>query len=451
MKIGIECHVQLSTKSKIFCSCPTQGSEKPNSRCCETCLGHPGSKPVLNIEALKQGIKVALALNCKIAPETFFSRKNYSYPDLCRNFQITQYEVPFSSQGNLEGIRIRRIHLEEDPGALIHKKTFCLIDYNRSGIPLIEIVTEPDFKSSNQVREFLKKLITILEYLDVYTRQSEATMKADINVSTTGERVEIKNISSLKEIERALDYEIARQTENPAKVQQTLGWDPNKGKTFLMREKETEIDYGYIFEPDLTKIEISQEFLKDIQKTIPELNESKLIRFKQQYKLPDEEASVLTSEIRLSNLFEEVAKKIDPILAARWLKRDLLKLLNYNKTNLREITIDSRKIIQILDSLAKNQITDKTAKELLIKLIQDSNFNPLDYIKKEKLEIISTISDLEGLCKEAIQENKPAIEDYKKGNEKAINFLVGAVMKKSKGKADPKKVEKILKELIKND
>ena len=451
MKIGIECHVQLSTKSKIFCSCPTQGSEKPNSRCCETCLGHPGSKPVLNIEALKQGIKVALALNCKIAPETFFSRKNYSYPDLCRNFQITQYEVPFSSQGNLEGIRIRRIHLEEDPGALIHKKTFCLIDYNRSGIPLIEIVTEPDFKSSNQVREFLKKLITILEYLDVYTRQSEATMKADINVSTTGERVEIKNISSLKEIERALDYEIARQTENPAKVQQTLGWDPNKGKTFLMREKETEIDYGYIFEPDLTKIEISQEFLKDIQKTIPELNESKLIRFKQQYKLPDEEASVLTSEIRLSNLFEEVAKKIDPILAARWLKRDLLKLLNYNKTNLREITIDSRKIIQILDSLAKNQITDKTAKELLIKLIQDSNFNPLDYIKKEKLEIISTISDLESLCKEAISENKPAIEDYKHGNEKAINFLVGAVMKKSKGKADPKKVEKILKELIKND
>jgi len=318
--IGIEVHIQLSEvcKSKIFCSCPTQGSEKPNSRTCPTCLGHPGSKPVLNIEALKQGIKVALALNCKIAPETFFSRKTYFYNDMPKNFQVTQYEIPFASKGKLDSIRIRRIHLEEDPGALIHKKTFCLIDYNRSGIPLIEVVTEPDFRSANQVRQFLKKLITILEYLDVYTRKSEATMKADINISTTGERVEIKNISGLKEIERALDYEIARQLENPAKAQQTLAWDPNKGKTIITREKETEEQYGYIFEPDLTKIELSKDFVNEIKKTLPELSDSKLLRFKKQYKLPSEEASVLTSEIRLANLFEEVAKKIDPLLAARW-------------------------------------------------------------------------------------------------------------------------------------
>ena len=242
LKIGLEVHTQLNTKSKIFCSCPTSGEENPNTRVCEICTGMPGSKPVLNKEALHQTIKVALALNCKVSQEIFFSRKNYFYPDLAKNYQISQYEIPIGTNGRLENIRIRRIHLEEDPGALIHRGDTTLIDYNRSGIPLIEIVTEPDFKSPNEVRLFLKKLITILEYLSIYTRKSEATMKADANISTTGEKVEIKNVTGLKEIERALEYEAIRQEKDPAKQQETRGWNPEKGITFLQRTKEEESD-----------------------------------------------------------------------------------------------------------------------------------------------------------------------------------------------------------------
>ena len=272
----------------------------------------PGSKPVLNLEALKQGIKVALALNCKISPETFFSRKSYFYPDMTKNYQITQYEEPFATNGKLENIKLKRIHLEEDPGALIHKRSYTLIDYNRSGIPLIEIVTEPDFKSPNEVRLFLRKLTTILEYLGVYTRKSEATMKADANISSGGEKVEIKNITGLKEIERALSYETKRQREETIKIQETRGWDANKGKTYLMRTKESEEDYGYLHDPDLVKIEISKDLIKQLKESIPELSDERIKRFKKQYKLKQEDAEVLTSEIKLAEIFEEVAKKVDP-------------------------------------------------------------------------------------------------------------------------------------------
>src|SRR3989338_7191789 len=248
MKIGIEAHIQLLTcNSKIFCSCPTSGSENPNTIICPTCLGLPGAKPVLNKEALHQAVKVALAINCSIPKETFFSRKSYFFPDLPKSYQISQYEIPIGINGKLENIRIKRVHLEEDPGALIHKGSITLIDYNRSGIPLIEIVTEPDFKSPNEVRLFLRKLITILEYLNIYTRKSEATMKADANISTSGEKVEIKNITGLKEIERALEYEAIRQEKEPANQQETRGWNSEKGITFLQRTKEEESDYGYIF------------------------------------------------------------------------------------------------------------------------------------------------------------------------------------------------------------
>ena len=239
MKIGIEIHVQLSTKSKVFCSCSTKSSNEPNTNTCEKCTGMPGSKPVLNKEAVNQAIKVGLALNCKIAKETFFSRKNYFYPDLSKNFQITQYEIPIGKKGNFQNIGITRIHLEEDPGALIHKGSTCLIDYNRSGIPLIEIVTDPDFKSPNEVRLFLRKLITLLSYLEVYSKKSDAALKADANISTTGEKVEIKNITGLKEIEKALNYEALRQEKEPAKKQETRGWDSTTNKTFLQRTKET--------------------------------------------------------------------------------------------------------------------------------------------------------------------------------------------------------------------
>ncbi|MBU2639934.1 MAG: Asp-tRNA(Asn)/Glu-tRNA(Gln) amidotransferase subunit GatB [Nanoarchaeota archaeon] len=448
LRCGIEIHVQLLTKSKIFCSCPTSGSEEPNSRTCEICTGFPGSKPVLNKEALHQAIKVALALNCKIAKTTFFSRKSYFYPDLPKSFQITQYEVPIGSKGKFENIGITRLHLEEDPGALIHKGATCLIDYNRSGIPLIEIVTEPDFKSPNEVRLFLRKLITILSYLNVYSKKNEATMKADANISTTGERVEIKNVTGLKEIEKALEYEAVRQEKEPAKVKETRRWDSEKGSTSLMRTKESEEDYGFITEPDLPKIEISRELVSLIKSEIPELSLDKTSRFQKDYKLKKEDAEILSSEKKLADIFEEVAKKINPDLAAKWLVRDLIKILHYNKTTIDELNLDTKHVTELLDLFQQNKITDNTVKEVLIQLIKKP-FSPREYIEKNKLLIVSESKDLEKICKDVIKENSTAAEDYKKGNEKSIHFLTGQVMRKTKGTADPKIVEKILKKLIK--
>lgn len=446
-KIGLEIHVQLNTHSKVFCGCPTSGDENPNTRVCEVCTGMPGAKPVLNKGAVHQAIKAALALNCKISSETFFSRKNYFYPDLAKNYQISQYEIPIGANGKLENIRIRRIHLEEDPGALIHKGNTTLIDYNRSGIPLIEIVTEPDFKSPNEARLFLRKLIIVLEYLNIYTRKSEATMKADANISTTGEKVEIKNITGLKEIEKALEYEATRQEKEPAKQQETRGWDSEKGITFLQRTKEEEADYGYIFDSDLPKIEISKKLQEEIKKEIPELSLEKTSRFKKQYKLQSEDAETLAAEKELAELFEQVAEKIDPILAAKWLRRDLMKVLHYNKKELKEINIDAKHIIELLTLLKENKINDATAKELLIKLIEKP-FSPMEHVKKEKLEMVSSGEELESMCKEVIKNNKTVVADFKSGKQEALNYLIGQVMKVSRGKADPKQVEKLLRKLL---
>ncbi|MBS3150886.1 Asp-tRNA(Asn)/Glu-tRNA(Gln) amidotransferase subunit GatB [Candidatus Woesearchaeota archaeon] len=446
-RCGIEAHIQLSTRSKTFCSCPTSGSENPNTLVCPTCIGLPGSKPVLNKEAITQAIKVALALDCTISKETFFSRKNYFYPDLAKDYQISQYEIPIGTNGNLDGIRIRRVHLEEDPGALIHKENTCLIDYNRSGIPLIEIVTEPDFKSPNEARLFLRKLITILEYLGIYTRRSEATMKADANISTVGERIEIKNITGLKEIERALDYEAARQEKEPARQQETRGWDSEKGITFLQRIKEGESDYGYIFESDLPKIEITKQMLDEIKKQIPELSLEKASRFKKQYKLQPEDAETLAAEKELAELFEQVAEEIDPILAAKWLRRDLMKVLHYNKKELKEIKIEAEHIIELLTLLKENKINDATAKDLLIKLIEKP-FSPKGHVERQKLGMIASEGELERLCKEAIKNNKAVVEDYKSGKQEALHYLMGQVMRLSGGKANPKITEKLLKKLL---
>ena len=443
----MEIHLQLNTNSKLLCGCPTSGDENPNTRVCEICGGFPGAKPVLNKEAINQTIKVALALGCKINKETLFSRKNYFYVDVPRNFQITQYEIPIGTKGKLENINIRRIHLEEDPGALIHKGNITLIDYNRSGIPLIEIVTEPDFTSPKQVRLFLRKLITILEYLNIYNRKSESSLKADANISTTGEKVEIKNITGLKEIERALDYEAQRQSSEPATQQETRGWNPQKSLTFLQRTKESENDYGYITEPDLPQITLSSNLLKDLKKQIPELSLNKIERFKNIYLLPPEDAETLASEKTLAELFEQVAEKIDPKLAAKWLRRDLLKVLHYNKKELKDIKIEAQHIIELLSLLQENKINDSTAKELLIKLIEKP-FSPLKHVQKEKLTMIKSSDEIESMCQEVIDKNKEVVNSLKSGKTEALNYLTGQVMRISKGKANPKEVQKILKKLI---
>ncbi|MEW6063128.1 MAG: Asp-tRNA(Asn)/Glu-tRNA(Gln) amidotransferase subunit GatB [Nanoarchaeota archaeon] len=448
IKIGIECHVQLNTKSKIFCNCSTKTAEEPNINTCEVCLGQSGSKPRLNFEALKQAIKVALALNCKIAKETFFSRKVYFYPDLPKNFQITQHELPLASEGSFNNIRIRRVHMEEDPGKLIHEPNFCLIDYNRSGIPLIEIVTEPDFKSQEEVRDFLNKLVTTLEYLGVYFRESESSLRTDANISlNNGERVEIKNITGAKDTETALRYEIERQKKEKA-VRETRGWDAEQQITYSLRKKETEEDYGYITEPSLTKIEIDKELIEKIKKEIPELAHEKIQKFIKQYKLEKVDAEIIASDLLMAELFEKVAKQINPILAAKWIRRELLRVLNYNKKQLRETEIKERHLVDLLNLIENKKITERTGQRIIEKLVEKP-FDVKEYIEKEGLIAVSDKNELTKYCEEAIKENAKAVGDYKKGEEKALNFVVGAVMKKSKGKATPKEVNEILKKLIK--
>lgn len=455
LRIGLEIHCQLNTLSKAFCPCPTTGNEEPNSRCCEICTGQPGSKPSLNKEALQKALKVAKALNCIINKTNFFSRKSYFYPDLAKNYQISQYELPLAIHGEFQGINIRRIHLEEDPGALIHKDNYCLIDYNRSGIPLIEVVTEPDIQSPKQAREFLKQLITALEYLDVYDKKSEATLKADLNISTAGEKVEIKNVNGLQDIELALEYEAQRQLKQPAKQQETRGWNSEQRTTFLQRTKESESDYGYIAEPDLPIIEISEKDLSSIK--IPELAHDKTSRFTQEYKLEKSDAEVLSKNKKLADIFEIVAKQVSPQLTAKLLVRDFMKRLNKSGKKIEEININPGHLISLFILFEKKKINDKILNSAL-RAIEEGRMGTIKYgekfdiessLKEKGLLMVSDSSKLEEWCLAAINQSPEAVAEYKKGNEKSLNFIMGKVMQLSNKTANPQQVIQMLKKLIK--
>ena len=447
-KIGLEVHLQLNTNSKVFCSCSTKQVETPNSNVCEICCGFPGSKPVLNKKAFEKALKIALALNCTINKTTFFSRKGYFYPDLPKNFQITQYESPIGINGSFRGIRIRRVHLEEDPGALIHKGSYCLVDYNRSGIPLVEIVTEPDFKTAKEAREFLRELITDLSYLDVYDKKSDFGLKADLNISTIGAKVEIKNVNGLKDIEDALTYEEERQSKEVPDRSETRGWNAEKRITILQRTKESEDDYGYITETDLPILEINDKLLKEIKSSIPELSKEKSTRFTSQYQLSDKDAKVLSNNKKLSELFEKVAEKVNPEIAAKWIIRDLVNQLNYHKKTLDQVKIKPEYMVDLLKLFEGKNITDNTTKQVMIKLIKEKNFSTKEYIEKNNLVMQSSSSKVERWCEQAIKECPQAVEDYKKGNEKSLNFVVGKVMQLSNKTANPDIVRKILVKLI---
>jgi len=458
--IGLEAHVQLNTESKMFCSCPTEGAE-PNSACCEICLGMPGSKPMLNSKAVDYALKLALALNCKINNEFFFSRKTYFYPDMAKNFQISQYEIPLAVDGyinlrNGKRIRIRRIHMEEDPAALVHAEGLgaseaTLVDYNRSGIPLVEVVTEPDMASPEEARAFLDELITILEYLEIFVSGKNA-MKADSNISIEGsERVEVKNITSFKGVEKALAFEVLRQ-KNMIKrgekiARETRGFDEATNTTKSLRIKETEEDYGYIFEPDLTKIELGETAIDDARKALPELHEAKALRFAKQYKIDEYTAKVLASDPLLANVFEEITKTTDAKIAAPFLTRELLAILNYDNLNLRDVGLNVQHLVQLLKLLQDGKITEKSAKETAIKMVHEK-VAPLQYI--EKMGWIKSMGEKEigELAEGIIAQNKKAVEDYKSGNEKAFHFLLGLVARSAKGKAEPRIIERIIKQKI---
>lgn len=463
--MGIEIHVHLLTDSKLFCSCPTDyDGKEPNELTCPVCLGFPGSKPKVNKKVLDSAIMVAKSLSCQIAPTMFFSRKSYFYPDMPKNFQISQYEIPLATVGFLEisnkKIRIRRVHIEEDPAKLVHvggditSSQYVLIDYNRSGIPLIEIVTEPDFESTKEVREFLSKLSSILEHLEVYDSSKEASLRVDANISLEGgERIEVKNITGFANVEKALSYEIVRQ-ENLLRMgmkveREVRHFDAETKMTASLRKKEFEEDYGYIFEPDLTDIEISNNWTKSMEKQMPELPDTRIKRFVKQYKLAERDAKVIVYvDKALADFFEDCCKIYKkPQIAARWIVTDLLKCLNYQGLTIRESKVKPKTFIELLKFIDKGTIKERLGKELIKDLVLTGEARiPI------KIEIMIKAlvkpNKMVAIIKKVLKENSKAVNDYKAGNEKAIEFLVGQVLRKTKAVGDPNKIRELIKKLV---
>ncbi len=455
-KIGLEIHGYLAmpeTRQKLFCLDKIDPNAQPNTNICPICTAQPGCKPMLpNKEAVDKIIAIASMLNCKINKRLLFQRKHYSWPDLPSGYQRTisgAYSTPVGENGSFLNIGIRECHLEEDP-AKWDPLTGC-IDYNRSGYPLVEIVTEPDFTSALEVREWLKKLMTTLSYIKAIDK--DAGIKADINVSIPPryQRVEIKNVNSFKSIVKAIEYELQRQKTAQQKkekiFQETRAWDDKKGITIKMREKETVADYMFIPDPDLPIIKLTDDYIERITKTLPEKPAQKIKKFIKKG-IPRIDAEILASEIVLAELFEKVAQEIDPLLAAKWLRRELMRVVHYNKLDLENILIDEKHLIQLLKLVETKKITDTTAQKILEKLILQP-FDVNEYVKKEGLLKVEKEEDLEKFCRQAISENPQAVEDYKAGEEKALNFIIGQVMRKTKATADPNKVKSLLKKLIK--
>ncbi len=455
--IGLECHVQLNTDSKLFCGCKTE-AEKPNSATCPTCLGHPGSKPVLNAKALDYAMKVALALDCSLNKEFFFSRKTYFYPDMPKNFQITQYEIPVGVKGEVllssgKKVSITRVHLEEDPAALVHeggmgKSFYSLVDYNRSGIPLVEIVTEPDFETPKEARDFLDQLTTILSYLKVFSPPT-GTLKADCNVSVYGNaRVEVKNVTGKKGVEKALAFEIARQknlllNEKPI-VRETRAFDEKTMTTKATRTKETEEDYGYITESDLTMFSFSEEQLEELRSRLPEFHQAKAKRIQAQYSLDEYTARVLANTLTLADLFEDISKKqVDAKTVARFLTREIMAIANRSNLDLDKINLDPDELLALFEWFLKGKITEKVVRESLITYLTKGT-PPMDFIEKQNLVKDLNQDDVEKFVEEVLARNKSALVDLKRGKQKSLHFLVGEVMRLSRAKADPKLVQKLI-------
>lgn len=465
--IGLEVHVQLNKlNTKLFCSCPLNYHHSPpNTHVCPVCLGMPGAMPVINREAVKAAIKVALALNSEIQPFTVFDRKNYFYPDLPRGFQISQYDRPLALGGyvtiEVDGgekkVRLKRVHMEEDPGKLSYKGSittakYSLIDYNRSGAPLLEIVTEPVMNSPKEARLFLNKLRMILEYLDVFDGDLEGAMRVDANISLKGGgRVEIKNISSFKGVEKALSYEVMRQKNliqrGKVIVRETRHFDEARNITVTLRSKEEEQDYRYFPEPDLVPI-YTEEILKEVKDTLPEMPEEKMERLKEEYRIGDNFAKVLILDVKMADYFEEVAKYVDPKLAASWIVDVLRGELNYRGWSFARC----RKIFKP-DEFAKlikyfedDKITEKGVVEV-IRTKLDKGGDIDEIISKKGLFAIPK-EEIVKFCREAIEENPKAVQDYLSGKRQALNFLVGQVMKKTRGRADPGETAKMLEKML---
>jgi len=467
--IGLEVHCQLDTKSKLFCGCSTDyRDDGANTHVCPVCLGLPGAMPVLNRRAIEYAMRVAKALNCGVREESEFSRKNYFYPDLDKAYQITQYDKPLAEGGYLEiesdeggerKIRLTRIHVEEDPGRLVHmgnneREKYSLVDYNRAGIPLIEIVSEPDMRSPKEARKFLNKLRGTLEYLSVFDSEKEGSLRVDANISIRGsERVEVKNITSYKGVEKALTFEIARQKNAIRRgqkvVRETRHFLEAQGSTQASRSKEQEHDYRYFPEPDLRPLHV-RSWVDGI--VLPELPDARRERFIAQYGSSLNHARTLTGELKLANFFEEVVAS-DPkglsMLASTWIADTLIGELNYRDMSLD--LVDPKSVTELVGLLRNKTITDKSGVEVMrVMLDQRMKGKPAEAPSAivARLNLGMTKGET-GAITEAINENPKALEDYRSGKAGALNFLVGQVMKKTRGKADPGELNQMLAEALK--
>ncbi|MFH1392697.1 MAG: Asp-tRNA(Asn)/Glu-tRNA(Gln) amidotransferase subunit GatB [bacterium] len=431
--IGLEVHVQLKTESKMFCGCKNNSEEKkPNFNVCPICLGHPGTLPVINKEAVKKVLKTAKALNCQIAEISQFSRKSYFYPDLPKGYQISQYDLPLSEKGELNKIRIRRIHLEEDTGRLIHKNNKTLIDFNRSGAPLMELVTEPDIKSAKQAKKFCQDLQLILRYLKVSDANMEkGEMRCEVNVSLKGKgpKVEIKNLNSFKAVEKSIEYETKRQTNAKKIIQETRGWDENKQETFSQRSKESAHDYRYFPEPDLPPLKLSV-----ISYQLSEMPQAKKARFLKEYNLPEQDINILIQNKNLADYFEQIASELENKKLIKLAVNYLIKI----KDNFKKITGEN--FAEFIGLINQGEISSSAA-DIILHEMQKTGGDPSQIIEAKDLK---QESDLDAVIKKIINNNPKAIQDFKAGKKQALKFLIGKIMFATRGKANPQIAEKIL-------
>ena len=473
--IGLEVHVELATKTKIFCACSTAFGGAPNTHTCPVCTGMPGALPVLNRQVVEYAAAVGMAANCQITRDCRFDRKNYFYPDNPQNYQISQLYLPICRDGWIEisvpekektvtkKIRIHEIHMEEDAGKLIHDEweDCSLVDYNRSGVPLIEIVSEPDMRSAQEVIAYLEELRLMIQYLGASDcKLQEGSMRADVNLSVReagseafGTRTEMKNLNSFSAIARAIDGERERQIDlleaGEQVVQETRRWDDEKGESYPMRSKEDAQDYRYFPDPDLTPLHISEEWLAQIRAKQPELPAKKRLRYKEEFSLPDYDIRMLTNSKAMADIFEETAALgAQPKKISNWLLGETLRLLKEKEMEPEDITFSPRHLAGLIE-LAENKVINSSVAKDVFEVMFASDVDPKQYVEEKGLKMVNDENALRKTVEEVIAQNPKSVEDYRSGKEKALGFLVGQTMKAMKGKADPAAVNQLLRELLK--
>ena len=465
--IGLEVHAELSTKTKIFCSCPTMFGGLPNTQTCPICMAMPGTLPVLNEKVVEYAVKAGLATNCEISRNSKNDRKNYFYPDLPKAYQISQYDKPLCENGYVEidtedgkkKIEIERIHIEEDAGKLNHDDFGggSLVDLNRAGVPLIETVSRPDMRSAAEAESYLRKLKSIFEYIEVSDcKMQEGSLRADVNVSVHkpgtpfGTRTEMKNMNSFRSIVRAIEYEVERQIDviedGGVVEQETLRWDDVSGKTFPMRDKEDAQDYRYFPDPDLVAIKLSEEYIENVKNTLPELPESRKQRYLEEYKLSEKDAKLITSSKYLSDLFEGATKVCNnPKAVSNWIISDISRILNETETDPIEIPFDSNQLGKLVILIDKGTISSSIGKKVLTELFENPR-DPEEIIKEKGWIQISDEGAIKEVVLKILEANPQSVADYKGGKDKALGFLVGQAMKETKGKANPQMLNKMFLE-----